>query len=131
MERAQFAIRQSGKKKKMMMIKYLLVFLAGLALVQGYCYRKNPPRSQENAEQLQQPANYSILVCIRSDSIEVDLEKVPKINTTQILYSMSNIPKIKSSTFVKFEKLIKIEMYNSKIAEIEDNAFSGKKKFFT
>ncbi|XP_014205832.1 insulin-like growth factor-binding protein complex acid labile subunit [Copidosoma floridanum] len=113
-------------------MKYLAVVVvlacSCLGPAQGFCYRKNPPRTQDNAEQLQQPANYSIWVCVQSTDLQADLEKAPS-QITQVWFSMSKVEKLKAGAFAKFaEKLVKIEIYGSKLAEIEDTAFTGLKE---
>ncbi|OXU29981.1 hypothetical protein TSAR_003045 [Trichomalopsis sarcophagae] len=106
-----------------------LVLLALTALAEGFCYRKNPPKSQENAEQLLQPGNYSILVCVKSTDLAADLEKAPKQNITEVWFSMSNVPKLQNDAFAKYaEKIVKIEIWSSKLAEIEDGALKGLKE---
>ncbi|XP_003426119.1 carboxypeptidase N subunit 2-like [Nasonia vitripennis] len=106
-----------------------LVLLALTALAEGFCYRKNPPKSQENAEQLLQPGNYSILVCVKSTDFAADLEKAPKQNITEVWFSMSNVPKLQNDAFAKYaEKIVKIEIWSSKLAEIEDGALKGLKE---
>lgn len=109
-----------------MLGKACLVLLALAVVADGFCYRKNPPKSQDNAEQLLQPGNYSIWVCVQSKDLSADLEKAPKVNTTQVWVSMSDVPVLKADAFTKFaEKLVKIEIWASKLAEIEDGALKG------
>lgn len=107
------------------------VLLSVAIYVDGFCYRKNPPKSQESTEALQQPGNYSIWVCVQSKDYAADLEKAPKQNITQLWTSMSQVDKLKNEQFAKFaDKLIKIEIWGSKLAEIEDNAFKGERYFY-
>ncbi|XP_011498604.1 PREDICTED: uncharacterized protein LOC105362810 [Ceratosolen solmsi marchali] len=111
--------------------KCCLVLLTIVAATDAFCYRKSVPKNQENAEVLGLTlvGNYSIWVCVQSPDIAADLERAPKINTTQIWFSMSKVEKLKSEAFAKFaEKLIKIEIWDSKLAEIEDGALKGLKE---
>ncbi|XP_058792341.1 uncharacterized protein LOC131664906 [Phymastichus coffea] len=114
----------------MQRLAVVVVIVAALAnYANGFCYRKNPPKSQESTEALQQPGNYSIWVCVQSKDFAGDLEKAPKRNITQVWMSMSQVPKLSNDQFAKFaDKLIKIEIWGSKLAEIEDNAFRGLKE---
>jgi len=110
--------------------KCCLCLLAVAAAAEAFCYRKNPPKSQDNdVEHINQPGNYSIWVCVKSIDLATDLEKAPKTNISQIWFSMSTVEKIKNEAFLKFaEKLVKIEIWSSKLAEIEDGAFNGLKE---
>ncbi|KAJ8673612.1 hypothetical protein QAD02_004874 [Eretmocerus hayati] len=107
----------------------LLLILAVAVGAQAFCYRKSPPRSQDTAESLAQPGNYSIWVCVQSQDLAADLEKAPKANTTQLWVSMSHVPKLPADAFAKLaDKLVKIEIWSSKLAEIDDAALNGLKE---
>ncbi|KAL7286814.1 leucine-rich glioma-inactivated protein 1-like [Trichogramma pretiosum] len=112
---------------KSSLAKCCLCLLAMAAMAEAFCYRKNPLKSQDmDVEQMNQPGNYSIWVCVKSIDLATDLEKAPKGNISQIWFSMSTVEKIKNEAFLKFyDKLVKLEIWSSKLAEIEDGAFKG------
>jgi hypothetical protein len=105
-----------------------LILLTAAAAVDAFCYRKSVPKNQEYAEILGLTfvGNYSVWTCIQSSDLTADLERAPKLNITQICFSMSKVGKLKSEAFAKFAgKLVKIELLDSKLVEIEDGALTG------